>query len=241
MSIPASEITTAQNAFFERLQAFRERFGTNGALLKSLDTLLHKLLGISIFTVVWLDVDSLAAMPDPGPEFEFRFLTADEVARYAADPAYYIEPVMADRVRDGREVCFAALAGDRLAAFGFYALHFIEPRHASGVAMSFPPHVAFMTYGLTHPDFRGARLHGHIMGRALQQLGARGITTFASLVARSNLASLKSCYRLGYESLGNMKIVGGKQHSIGIYPPAAKARGIRFGRKALLETPRIVY
>jgi len=71
------------------------------------------------------------------------------------------------------------------------------------------------------------------MGRALTELGNRGITKFASLVARSNLASLKSCYRLGYTSLGNMYIVGGKKRSIGIYPQAAKALGIRFGHKAL--------
>jgi hypothetical protein len=90
-----------------------------------------------------------------------------------------------------------------------------------------------MTLGLTHPDFRGARLHGLIMAGALKALGDRGITKFASLVARSNLASLKSCYRLGWKSLGNMTIVGGKRRSIGVYPKAAKALGIRFGRNAL--------
>lgn len=220
------------NTFLVRLIAFRERFGAQGALLKSIDVVLHKLFGVSIFAVVWLDIEALAPLAAPDPQFEFRFLTADEVAHYAADPTYYLEPVMAERVRDGREVCYAALAGDRLAAFGFYALNYIEPQHASGIAMSFPDQVAFMTYGLTHPDFRGARLHGLIMGRALQELGKRGITKFASLVARSNLASLKSCCRLGYTSLGNMYIIGGKKRSVGIYPKAAKALNIRFGRKA---------
>jgi hypothetical protein len=228
----ATQTLGTTNGFLQRLSAFRERFGANGALLKSLDVVLHKSLGISFFTVVWLEVKSLAELSAPDPQYDFRFLTADEVIRYAQDPVYYIEPVMADRVRDGREVCFAALAGDRLAAFGFYALHYVEPQHASGVAMSFPANVAFMTYGLTHPDFRGARLHGLIMAGALKALGDRGITKFASLVARSNLASLKSCYRLGYTSLGNMTIIGGKRRSIGVYPKAAKNLGIRFGRKA---------
>ena len=61
--------------------------------------------------------------------------------------------------------------------------------------------------------------------------GDRDITKFASLVARSNLASLKSCYRLGWTSLGNMTIVGGKRRSIRVYPKAAKELGICFGRK----------
>jgi hypothetical protein len=229
----ATPTTEASTSFLQRLTAFRERFGIAGALRKSVDVILHKVLHLSVFTVVWLEIKSLAEMAPADPKFEFRFLTADEVARFSQDPAYYIEPVLAERVRNGREVCYAALCGDRLAAFGFYALHYIEPQHASGVAMSFPPGVAFMTFGLTHPDFRGARLHGLIMAGALKALGDRGVARFASLVARSNLASLKSCYRLGWISLGNMTIIGGKRRSIGVYPNAAKQLGIRFGRKAL--------
>jgi hypothetical protein len=225
--------TNVSNSFIQRVNAFRERFGIRGALRKSRDVILHKILHVSVFTVVWLEVRSIADMPPAEPQFEFRFLTADEVAAYSKDPAYYIEPIMAERVREGREVCYAALAGDRLAAFGFYALHYVEPQHASGVAMSFPSDVAFMTFGLTHPDFRGSRLHGHIMAGALKALSERGINSLASLVARSNLASLKSCYRLGWIGLDNMTIIGGKRRSIGVYPRAAKDRGIRFGRKAL--------
>ncbi len=230
MAIPTT--ASSQPTLLERIRAFRERFGIVGALRKSRDVILHKILHISVFTVVWLDVEELAGIQPAEPQYQFRFLSTDEVARYAQDSEYYIEPVLADRVRDGREVCYAALCGNRLAAFGFFALNYIEPQHASGVAMSFPSDVAFMTFGFTHPDFRGARLHGIIMADALKALGDRGITKLASLVARSNLASLKSCYRLGWKNLGNMKIVGGKRRSIGIYPTAAKQLGIRFGRKA---------
>jgi hypothetical protein len=229
----ATPTTAAPVSFLDRVRAFRERFGIIGALRKSRDVILHKILHVSVFTVVWLEVRSIADMAAPEPQFEFRFLTADEVAAFSKDPAYYIEPIMAERVRDGREVCYAALAGGRLAAFGFYALNYVEPQHASGVAMSFPSDVAFMTFGFTHPDFRGSRLHGHIMAGALRALSERGIDSLASLVARSNLASLKSCYRLGWISLDNMTIIGGKRRSIGVYPSAAKARRIRFGRNAL--------
>jgi hypothetical protein len=233
-----TSVNTTSPTFLERLAAFRERFGIRGAIAKSRDVILHKVLRISVFTVVWLEVKALAEMAPADPQFSFRFLTAEEVAKYAKDETYYIEPVMADRVRDGREVCYAALDSDRLAAFGFYALHFIEPQHASGVAMSFPADVAFMTFGLTHPAYRGARLHGLIMAGALKALGSRGITKFASLVARTNLASLKSCYRLGYTSLGNMMVIGGKRRSIGIYPQAGKQMGIRFGRCAVQQARR---
>lgn len=231
MTTPAT--TAAPRSLIERAKEFRERFGLSNALRRSRDVLLNRVLHLSVYTFVWLERKSLAELASPDERFHFRCLTADEVAQFAKDPSYYIEPVMAERVRNGREICYAALCGDRLAAFGFYALRFIEPQHASGVAMSFPKDTAFMTFGLTHPDFRGERLHGLIMAGALRALGDRGITNLASLVARSNLASLKSCYRLGWTSLGNMTIIGGKQRSIGIYPAAAKRLGVRFGRQAL--------
>ncbi len=218
-------------AIFHRLAAFRERFGVMGAIYKFIDVILHK-LGASVYAVVWLDVSSLADQAPPDEAFTFRFLTAEEVAAYAQDAIYYLEPALADRVRAGRELCFAALSGDRLAAFGCYVLDANHPEQAAGVAMSYPPGVAYMSYGLTHPDFRGARLHGVGMALALRELAKRDITKLVSLVSWTNWASLKSCYRLGYINLGNMFVVGGRKRAVGIYPRAAKQLGVRFGRCA---------
>ena len=66
-----------------------------------------------------------------------------------------------------------------------------------------------------------------------RELAKRGVTKLVSIVSWTNLASLKSCWRLGYISLGNMTTIGGKSHAIGFYPKAAKALGVRFGRKAV--------
>jgi hypothetical protein len=71
------------------------------------------------------------------------------------------------------------------------------------------------------------------MGLALQQLAHRGITKLVSIVAWTNWASLKSCWRLGYQNLGNMTTIGSKHRAIGLYPKAAKKLGVRFGSKAI--------
>jgi len=223
----------SSNNVFQRLITFRERYGTKGAIFKTLDVVLHKAFRASVHTVVWLDIKSLAEMAPPDPQFTFRFLTPDEVATYAKDPNYYINAALADGVRARRELCFAALAGDRLAAFGCYTLESVKPEQAAGAAMSFPADVAYMSYGFTHPDFRGARLHGLIMGLALQELAKRGVTKLVSIVAWTNWASLKSCDRLGYLNVGNMITVGGPKRAVGVYPKAAKQLGVRFGGKAV--------
>jgi hypothetical protein len=218
-------------SFLDRLKGVRKRFGFSGVAAKAATAVMHGALRTSIFKVVWLDRD-LLRMPPRNPDFEYRLLTADEVGRFAQDPDYYLGPEIAERVRIGREKVFAALSGDRLAAFGCYALGSIGPERASGIAMSYPSDVAYMAFGLTHPDFRGARLHGLLMGLALQELEAFGVTKLVSIVEWSNASSLKSCWRLGYRCLGTMTATGGSRGAFGTYPKAAKALGVKFGRQA---------
>jgi hypothetical protein len=226
-------VSSVQRTFLNRLSAFRERYGTSAAIYKSVDVVLQKVFRTSVHTVVWLDLESLAELAPPDPQFTFRFLTADEVETFAKDSTFFMSPTLAEGVRSGREVCFAALAGDRLAAFGCYTLGFAKPEQASGAAISFPADVVYMSFGFTHADFRGARLHGLIMGLALRELAKRGITKIVSLVARTNWASLKSCQRLGYITVGNMTTIGSSQRAIGFYPQPAQRLGVRFGSKAL--------
>jgi hypothetical protein len=225
--------TVSSVRLIDRVNAFRQRYGIKSAFFKSVDVMLHKVFRTYVHTVVWLDLEPVSKMACTDPRFTFRFLTAEEIENFANDEGYFIDPSLANAVREGREVCFAALEGDRLAAFGCYTLGYVPPEQAAGAAMSFPADVAYMSYGFTHPDYRGARLHGYIMGIALQELAKRGITKLVSIVAWTNLPSLKSCWRLGYINLGNMVTIGSKKGAIGFYPAAAKKLGVRFGRKAL--------
>jgi len=216
-----------------RFDAFRKRFGVKGTLFKSLDAVLRKLLHMQVYRVVWLEHKCVESMTPPDASFNYRFISGDELAAFAEEPSYFIGPKLVVDVRSGRTLCFAALAGDRLAAFGCYTLKHVAPDQAAGAAISIPNDAAYMSYGFTHPDFRGFRLHGLIMGLALQALAKRGITKLVSLVAWTNWASLKSCERLGYINLGNMITFGSQKRAVGIYPKAAKQLGVRLGRKAV--------
>ena len=162
----------------------------------------RRLLKLKIVHVVWLDVGDVAVSAASYPDFTFRFLSAGEVASFADDPDYDLEPEMADRAADGRNSCFAALDGDRLAAYGWYARDWIEPEHCDGFGLQMPPDVAYMYKGFTHPDYRGKRLHGAVMGFALRDFAADGVQSLISTVDWTNDASLKSCARLGYRRLG---------------------------------------
>jgi L-amino acid N-acyltransferase YncA len=188
-----------------RFNQTRRSFGLRSASLFLVDRMLAKLVRLDVQTIVWLPVDRVNAGPEQAPDYQFRFLTAGEVATFAKDPGNELTPEFADRVRRGRDFCFAALSKEgRLAAYGWYAVKEIEAEHCAGSALQLPEGVAYMYKGFTHPDFRGARLHAAGMGGALRALGARGVRALFSTVHWANFASLRSCDRLGYVTLGSI-------------------------------------
>ncbi len=61
-----------------------------------------------------------------------------------------------------------------------------------------------MYKGYTVPAYRGKRLHGIGMARALEAISKEGNAGLISYVRSNNFASLKSCYRMGYRDFGNL-------------------------------------
>src|SRR5690606_1757131 len=60
----------------------------------------------------------------------------------------------------------------------------------------------YMYKGYTLPEYRGRRLHGLGMARAMRAYVEEGKHGLVSYVDVMNEASLKSCRRMGYRELG---------------------------------------
>ncbi|MBL8851112.1 MAG: GNAT family N-acetyltransferase [Planctomycetaceae bacterium] len=178
------------------------RFGIGAAFRLVADKVGSRVLGLKVSHVVWLDVEEVVVTAASLPKFAFRFLNAAEVAAYARDPANDLDNEFVARAADGRNSCFAALDGDRIAAYGWYARDWIEGEHCDGFGLKMPPDVVYMYKGFTHPDYRGQRLHGAVMGLALRAFAENGVKALISTVEWTNDASLKSCARLGYRRIG---------------------------------------
>jgi hypothetical protein len=208
------------------------RFGIAAVARSVVDRLGKSINGRQVVELVWLEQSGLKLDLEFDPKYEFRFLKADEVAKFARDASNDLDSEMIKRAQGDRDLCFAALCDGRLAAYGWYALNSIEPEHNFGVAMSYPSTVAYMYKGFTHPDFRGARLHGLGMGLALQNLADFGVTSLVSTVGWTNEASMKSCDRLGYERVGRIVTTGGAAFRLKRCPKAALERGVLVGNDA---------
>lgn len=215
------------------------RFGAAAVARAFSDRIGQARSGRQIVEVVWLEPENLKLSLEHDSKFEFRFLDTHEIAEFAKDPGSDLDDKMVERAAGGLDLCFAALCDGRLAAYGWYALDAIEAEHNFGVGMSYPSTVAYMYKGFTHPDFRGARLHGLGMGLALKNLKQFGVTALVSTVGWTNEASLRSCDRLGYERVGRIITTGGDAFQLQQAPQTAIDRGVKFGNDAVARQPRV--
>ncbi len=196
----------------------------------------QRLMTLDVTDVYWIDLAS-ARMPIVESAFEFRLLTPDDVLRFAREPSNGVDPLLAQRAAGDRDLCLAALCGDRLAAYGWFALGSIEAEHNradkphTGVAVSFPQDVAFGYGGFTHPDYRGHRLHAAVKLQGLRLLSARGVRFLLTTTDWTNWAAIRSFDRLGAKRLGRCWRGGwgGGRWMFTKSPAAAKQLGIRFG------------
>jgi GNAT superfamily N-acetyltransferase len=178
-------------------------------------------------------VDALDA--PPGIEgLEYRALTPAEVRAFAVDRSNDLDVAMADRLEAGCDWCFAALAGDRLVNYSWYALGSIESLHCH-VALSFPADTVYLYKAFTHPDFRGAGVHRATFVRASRRLVTLGLQRVVLIIDYANWHSLRSHQRLGFRTLGLIITAGRGPCVFEHHPRAGKKFGLRFGAEADLS------
>jgi hypothetical protein len=134
--------------------------------------------------------------------YEASFLSADELRRYAADPAYDLPPAFVDREVALGHRCLAIRQGDVLASYGWYCT--TPARFTDKLWVHFDNEWVYMHKGFTHAAHRGRRLHAIGMSLALTAYIAHGYRGLVTIVAADNRASLASCARMGYRRFGTI-------------------------------------
>jgi GNAT superfamily N-acetyltransferase len=207
----------------------QKRLGLGGAARHALNKVLVR--GGSLSFVHVMELESRRVnVPDLDACFRMQFLTPEQVRHFAANTANDLPPDFVQRAERGWDLCYGAIHGDRLASYGWYALHSVEAEHSAGTALGLPRDMAYLYKGYTHPDFRGQRLYGACMGWALEALEERyGIRRLLAFVYWNNTPSLRSCMRLGYDRLGLLVVGPGGPVRV---PREARKRGVTFGEDA---------
>ncbi len=183
------------------------RFGINAAAEDIACRAASKIAEVKILKGISLTMESV----DPAflaEDAGYRWGFLDAAALHGAlvrgaplpmDAAFVDEAILAgDR-------CYGALDGDTIVAYGWYSS---RPTAVTAIAddviLHFDRSYSYMYRGYTVPEYRGKRLHGIGMARAMEALVQSGSAGLVSVVDSGNFASLASCYRLGYRSFGQI-------------------------------------
>jgi hypothetical protein len=133
------------------------------------------------------------------------FLTARELREYARDPQTELSDAFLDEALMRGDQCYAIRDGQVLAAYGWYSFG-NTPIGLSDLVVSFNPQYVYMYKGFTDTRYRGQRLHGIGMSRALAHYLSSGYKGLVSYVEADNFDSLKSCFRMGYGVFGSIYV-----------------------------------
>lgn len=102
--------------------------------------------------------------------------------------------------------CYVITDQGQLASYGWYSRG-QTPTDIQNLQFCFDPSYVYMYKGLTKNSYRGQRLHAVGMSWALHKYLERGSKGIVSYVESTNLDSLKSCFRMGYEPVGSILVI----------------------------------
>jgi ribosomal protein S18 acetylase RimI-like enzyme len=166
-----------------------------------------------------------------------RMLEAADVRPYARDPDVLLEEDFLSEAIAHGDRCYGLFVGNVLVSYSWYST---RPRRLPELDPSltayFDPSYAYMYNSYTVPKHRGRGLQGIGGAAALDAHVSQGLKGLVCYVWSSNLASLRACHRLGYETFGHILILRLGHRVVCRSTPACRQYGFRIG-PAEMELP----
>ena len=158
---------------------------------------------MSALKLTWDGIDK--SFLETSAELEIGFVEDSRLWALADEDGHDLDREFLATALGKGDRCVGIWIGGRLASYGWYSRK--PTRVDESLIFSFSPDWVYMYKGFTHHDFRGRRLHAIGMAYALDahRRESRGIVSY---VESHNFASLKSCYRMGYQDIGRLCSAG---------------------------------
>jgi hypothetical protein len=140
----------------------------------------------------------------PAP-YAATFFTANALEEFTRDPQAGISKAFVQDALAKGDKCYGFTHNGALRAFGWYATN--ATRVSPELRLHFSRGYVYMYKGFTHQLHRGKRLYPIGMTRALRHYRSIGYKGMLSYVEATNLDSLKSCARMGFQVFGSIYVV----------------------------------
>jgi hypothetical protein len=157
-----------------------------------------------------------------------RMVEAATMRPYVADPELQLTHRFIDEATSQGDRCYALFEGDILTSYGWYSTRPTRlPEIRGAPVLHFDPSYAYMYNTFTRPEYRGQRLNAMGMAASLEEWAHAGLSGVVAYVVSSNIASLKSCERLGFETFGHVIILNVGQQQLWWVTRGCKKYGFR--------------
>ena len=191
------------------LRCMYRHLGVMGLIHVLTHRIINRFVVMRNYKCLVLDPTGIAAVRiERKPGFTFREILPDELDRYTSNEAYELTGKFLAQVKSRGDRCYGAFSGGTLVSYSFYASTSTDVDKF--LKFHFPRGMCYVYKVFTLPAWRGQRLHSMALSVAIQSLRERGICTFGftTAIQSCNYASLKSFQRLGFQELGNHRVLG---------------------------------
>jgi hypothetical protein len=143
----------------------------------------------------------------PPTSAQIRLVGLEELARYSSDPAYDLSDRFLTSPAARDHTCVGAFADGKLAAYSFQSR--VPTDIDASLRFHFPPGWVYHFKALTLLQWRGRRLHASLTAAAAAHFAAQpGFHGLLTLVAATNLPSLASFARIGFQPALTFSVIG---------------------------------
>lgn len=183
-----------------RVRHVVRRLGWSHALLW-LCSAIGRRASIHIFVITTHPIDgAVSNLTQNLAELEARFLTSEEIVRFASDDRERYSPAFASEGLARRDRCFGIVEGGCLICYCWYALGAAPVFEDVEVVVDRPFVYGYNAY--TDPAHRGRGLHIFGIDAAALDLRPEGFSTITAYIEADNVAPLMSARKMGERFVG---------------------------------------
>jgi hypothetical protein len=191
---------------FKKLRDISKRYGCDATARFAIIRALNKLVHFECLEILTIDVDDAErSFPGSGVGLSCRWVDLEQLRTLAAaDASLQITEEFLDDALRKKDRCYGVFFENNLVNYGWFSSRPTAIRDQ--LMFCFDPAYIYRYKGFTRPEFRGKRLNAIGMSRALSSIAESGTRRIVAYVNSTNFASLRSCYRMGYERRGRVLI-----------------------------------
>jgi hypothetical protein len=202
------------------------RHGLWRTLMRTAYVAVNQLVRVSIYDTMTMRLEHINRSLLIQDDLESRFLTRDEMQRFAAK-CDDRRGRMLIRASDCGDRCYGLIDKGNLVNFGFFSRH--STPLLGDLEVHFDEACWYMSGGWTAAEYRGRRLHGRGVLGGSQEVLEGGVSALVTVTEWTHYASTISTLRMGWQPSGKLVCLGSGPRRKFFATKRAKALGMRFG------------